>query len=275
MCKDRQRRIVTYLVLLCVIAVCGTAWALFDGINWPEASGQMVDTSSKLTIDYSHIDLGYVMVHGPQSSKSVKLQVSKDGYGLNYDINGNGNWEIIPLQFGEGNYKFAMFEHASGTKFTPVGQLQLTAQFSNPASVYLIPSQYVYYVKETPAVAKSDEICAGLSSDQEKFDAIRAYIRDNYVYDFDKAKSVSTGLLPSVDYVWDKGMGICQDLAALAACMLRVQGIPTQLMIGYVDGNYYHAWNYVYINGQPVQYDPTADVSDIPLNSTYQPERFY
>ena len=57
-------------------------------------------------------------------------------------------------------------------------------------------------------------------------------------------------------------MGICQDLAALAACMLRVQGVPTKLMVGYA-GKMYHAWNSVVIDGEEVLYDPTLELSAI------------
>ena len=40
--------------------------------------------------------------------------------------------------------------------------------------------------------------------------------------------------------------------------MLRSQGIPTQIVTGYVEpGNVYHAWTMVYINGtwKTVQFD--------------------
>ena len=265
------------VMLWCVALLCGTAWALMDGIVWPEATGEIVETANKLTIDHSHADQGYVMVHGPSSNKRLKLQVEAKGGKLAYDINGSENWEIIPLQFGSGQYTFTLFEQASGNKYAALGKTSITADLSSDTAAFMIPSQYVYYQPDTAAVAKSDEICAGLNTDQEKFDAIRAYIKENYEYDFDKAKSVTTGTLPSVDYAWDNGKGICQDLAALAACMLRVQGIPTRLDIGWVGNkNYYHAWNNVVINGQFVQYDPTMDVTDAAVpNGSYSLERYY
>ena len=86
---------------------------------------------------------------------------------------------------------------------------------------------------------------------------------------------MTTGTLPSVDYAWDNGKGICQDLAALAACMLRVQGVAIRLDIGYVGGNYYHAWNTVIIDGEEVQYDPTLELNAIPQGYKYTLERWY
>lgn len=58
------------------------------------------------------------------------------------------------------------------------------------------------------------------------------------------------------------------------ACMLRVQGIPTRLMIGYA-GKMYHAWNTVIINGEEVLYDPTLELSAIDRGLTYTVERYY
>lgn len=276
MVRDRQWRIMACVVLWCLVLLCGSAWALMDGIVWPEATGEMVETSNKLTVDYSHADQGYVMVHGPSTDKGLKLQVDTKSGKLAYDINGKAEWEIIPLQLGSGQYTFTLFQHASGKKYSPEGKVSISTDLGNENAAYLIPSQYVYYQPNTAAVAKSDEICAGLTTDQEKFDAIRAYIKENYEYDFAKAKSVKGGTLPSVDYAWDTGMGICQDLAALAACMLRVQGIPTRLDIGWVGKNYYHAWNNVYINGQMVQYDPTVDVTDAAVpGGGYRLDRWY
>ena len=40
---------------------------------------------------------------------------------------------------------------------------------------------------------------------------------------------------------WLKKSGICFDYAALMTAMLRTQGIPTKLVVGYA-GSVYHAW---------------------------------
>ena len=77
-----------------------------------------------------------------------------------------------------------------------------------------------------------------------------------------------------MDRCYETRKGICQDLAAMAACMLRVQGIPTRLMIGYA-GKMYHAWNTVIINGEEVLYDPTLELSAIDRGLTYTVERYY
>ena len=54
-----------------------------------------------------------------------------------------------------------------------------------------------------------------------------------------------TGYLPVVDEVYKSNTGICFDYAAVMATMLRSQGIPTRLEVGYM-GEEYHAWISVY-----------------------------
>ena len=59
------------------------------------------------------------------------------------------------------------------------------------------------------------------------------------------AATVTSGYLPDLDTVLSKMSGICFDYAALMTGMLRSQGVPTKLVIGYA-GDVYHAWINVY-----------------------------
>ncbi len=119
----------------------------------------------------------------------------------------------------------------------------------------------------------SEEICEGLETDEEKYEAILAYIKANYVYDYARAASNPGFYLGDVDGCFETKTGLCQDLSALAACMLRVQGIPTQLVIGYADRQY-HAWNRVLIDDEYRRLDITAEVTGVGAQ-VYTPERHY
>ena len=152
--------------------------------------------------------------------------------------------------------------------------MSLPVQMDNEYAAFLLPNQYVSYNQDSEAVKISEEICDGLTTDAEKLEAVRNYIVSNYTYDYDKAKSVAGGTLPSIDYLLEHKMGICQDIAATAACMLRVQGIPTELVIGYAN-KYYHAWNSVLIDGEFQLVDLTAELNAAYQNVTYTVERFY
>ena len=68
----------------------------------------------------------------------------------------------------------------------------------------------------------------------------------NLSYDYIKAQNVKSGYLPVLDTVLEKKKGICFDYASLFAAMCRSQSIPTKLVMGYIQGNMYHAWNEVY-----------------------------
>ena len=72
------------------------------------------------------------------------------------------------------------------------------------------------------------------------------YFTDNISYDKQLAASVKSGYIPDPDSTLAKGTGICFDYASLFAAMCRSQSIPTKLVMGYVQGNMYHAWNEVY-----------------------------
>ena len=61
-----------------------------------------------------------------------------------------------------------------------------------------------------------------------------------YKYDRKLAKTVKNDYLPNLDQIYKKKKGICFDYAAVMTAMLRSQGVPTKLVIGYT-GNAYHA----------------------------------
>ena len=80
-------------------------------------------------------------------------------------------------------------------------------------------------------------------------------------------------LLPDIENCFDAKAGVCQDLSAIMVCMLRVQGIPAKLMIGYAD-SYYHAWIVAVVNGKETFFDPTHAIGCINAKK-YAVERFY
>ena len=71
-------------------------------------------------------------------------------------------------------------------------------------------------------------------------------IISNITYDQELADSGPVDYVPEVDRALNTGKGICFDFAALMTSMLRSQGIPTKLEVGY-SGKVYHAWISVYL----------------------------
>lgn len=243
--------------------------------HWPSADGTAKKKDGGLTVDASHADEGYIMAKGPKTSKRLKLRIKFDDQTLDYDLNGEGEYEVIPLQLGSGKYTCTLYKNASGKKYAQEGRVSIKADMADANSAFLFPNQYVSYTEDTPAVQKSAEICRGLSTQRECYDAIFEYITTSYAYDFVKMVTVKPGMMPAINDCFEKHMGICQDLSALSVCMLRVQGIPAKLMIGTLENGTYHAWVVAVVDGQEILFDPTAELSAVAKDQEYTIERFY
>ena len=261
-----------------VLAMAGIVFALCmvlanENARWPEESGTTIYRDSRLKVDASHLDEGYFYAGiSNKTSKKLKLRVIKGDTTLTYDLNGNGDMELFPLQLGSGSYKVCLYENTQKKSYSQAGTVFFRANLSQEDVCFLYPNVFVSYDQETEAVAEADKLCAGLT-DKQAFDAVCKYML-KYKYDFVKAVTVKAGAMPDIDGTYQKKMGICQDLSAVMICMLRSQGIPAKLMIGYADKNY-HAWVEAIIDGKETFYDPTAALSAIAKVKTYTVERFY
>ena len=272
----RQVRVLRMGVLmLLLLSLCTAAGLVAHASSadavWPESSGEVVYSDGMLVIDASHQDLGYVMCRtSTPTSHRLKVRVTFSGGGqLDYDLNNDGSYVVFPLQLGSGNYDFALYENVSGTKYAAQGKITLMVQLADENAAFLAPNQYVDYVQTTNAVLKSDE----LATQGDIYKTVCDFMINEFQYDFVRAKTISPGALPEIDQCFDNRAGICQDLSAVMVCMLRVQGIPAKLMIGYAD-KYYHAWTVAVVDGQEVFFDPTAAIGCLNA-SKYTIERFY
>lgn len=242
---------------------------------YPQASGTNTLTGGGVTVDISNAYQGYIMVKHNGSNKRLKTRVSLNGTDLIYDQNGYGEYETYPLQLGSGKYAVEVLEQVKGTSYSRVFNKSFSVELTSETAAFLCPSQYVWYTPATAAVAKSFEICDGLTDDMAKAKALYNYVGDTVMYDYMKALTVQSGYLPSIDETLDTKMGICFDYAALLACMMRVQGIPTQLVIGnLLTQNQYHAWNLALIDGGWVLLDATFKNANYSA-ADYATERYY
>lgn len=272
--RGRVRRGIAACLLLFISCLSLTAFALYITGRWPEASGEKRYEKGSLTVDASHTDEGYIMARAAAGEKKLKLRISCGESSCTYDLNNQGEFETFSLTMGNGSYTISLFKNVQGNKYTKAGAAEFFVEMQDENEAFLCPNQYVNYGQDSPAVVLSMQICDGLESDREKIEAVRDYIKGNFLYDFVKAATVSTGTLPDIDSCMENRMGICQDLTALAACMLRVQGIPTKLVIGYADRSY-HAWNSVLLDGEYVLLDVTAEMKGIGTDVVYTAERCY
>lgn len=218
------------------------------GVNLkPVASGTLVQSSGKATIDYSNTKDGYVMVrYTASTAKKLKVQVTgPSGTTYTYNISAGADWTTFPLSDGNGGYKVTVFENMSGNKYATVLSVSFTAKMTDQFAPFLRPNQYVDYASAPKTVAKASQLAAGKKDELGKVQAVYNFVVTDLTYDKQKAATVQSGYLVSMDAILEKKKGICFDYAAVMAGMLRSQGVPCKLVVGYA-GTAYHAWINVY-----------------------------
>ena len=207
----------------------------------PEAPGTNQTKNGRAVIDYSNTAEGYVMVQFTGATqKRLKVQVAGPTTTYTYDLT-VGEWEVFPLSDGNGTYKVTVFENVTDCKYTVELSASFAVELKDAFGPYLYPNQYVDYSAAVNAVAKAAELVRGKEGTLEQVFAVYDYVVRNLSYDYAKAASVTSGYLPVLDSVLQEGKGICFDYASLMAGMLRSQGIPCKLVVGYA-GKAYHAW---------------------------------
>lgn len=270
-CCRGKRWACVFLSLLIILFLSASTLAAL----WPDVSGSgSRKKDGSLEVNYEHASEGYVLVRGGKSKKRLKLRVRQGDNSVMYDLGTNNEYEVIPLQFGNGKYQFNLYKQISGSRYSDEGVISFKVEMEDVNKPFLYPNQYLNYSQDSLAVQKADALCQGITDANEKYKAITEYILRSFVYDYVRAVTSKTDGFPDVDYCMRNGMGICQDLSSTTACMLRSQGIPAKLVIGTANGQY-HAWVQVTLNGEEKLFDPTAVLQNMPQPVKYAVERWY
>jgi transglutaminase-like putative cysteine protease len=112
----------------------------------------------------------------------------------------------------------------------------------------LYPNQYVNFTEDSQAVKLAASLSDSAESDLDFLTEVYHYVVEHVTYDEDKAQNVELGYLPDIDETLSTGKGICFDYAALMTAMLRSQGIPCKMAVGY-SNEVKHSWVDVFIEG--------------------------
>ena len=230
----------------------------------PSASGTAVQKNDYAEIDYSNAKDGYVMVKWKGSSSTkVKVLVwgpdctsQSDAY--HYFLRTDGDYDVLPLSDGNGKYKVTVWKHVGEpSKYSQVLSASLEVTLTDQFAPFLRPNQYVNYSEDSAIIPKAQEIIenAGAEDNLSKVGAIYEWVVTNLTYDHEKAKNVKTDYLPDVDKVMEEKKGICWDYASLMAAMLRSQGVPVKLVVGYTSRGEYHAWINVWSEEGMIYFD--------------------
>ncbi len=210
----------------------------------PTADAVEEHLGNKGVVDTSNSSKGYIMVKYTGTNTKVKMQLTlQGGSTYTYDLNKSGlnEYEVFPLSQGSGSYSLTINENISGTSYAVVDAISFSATLEDEYSTFLYPNQYVNFNAEDDAIKKSQEVVAGAANDLEVIEKVFDFVTGHVSYDYDLAANISGFFLPDIDVTLETGKGICFDYAVLMTSMLRAQGIPTKLVIGY-SGQAYHAW---------------------------------
>lgn len=215
--------------------------AAIDIMLLPEASGKATKSGGNAVIDYSNTGDGYVMVqYTTTSAKRLKVQVTGPSTTYTYDLPAQ-SWATFPLSDGNGNYKVTALQNTEGKKYAVLTSASFQVTLKDEFAPYIRPNQYVDYSNAANTIQKAKDLTAGVTDPLQKVEKIYDFVVKNLTYDKEKAATVQSGYLPVLDNVLAAKKGICFDYASLMAGMLRAQGVPCKLVVGYA-GKAYHAW---------------------------------
>ena len=211
------------------------------------APGTAVEQNDSAIIDYSNAAYGYVMVKftAPTSPRLKVQVVNSTTYTYNLKPE---RWEAFPLSDGSGSYQITIYQNVVDSKYAAVLSASVYASLNNEFEPFLHSNQYVNYDAAPNAVSMAAYLTGGISDTLGKVEAVYDYVVQNISYDTALASSVTSGYLPVLDNVMATKRGICFDYAALMTGMLRSQGVPCKLVVGYA-GSAYHAWISVWVEG--------------------------
>ena len=241
-----------WIVCFLIVVFCVSFYdpvCVFAAEALPTASGVLVAKNEKAVIDYSNTGDGYVMVNftGTPGGR-LKVQVAAPAVTYTYDLP-PGAWTTFPLSEGNGSYKVTVYENVSGSKYATVLSTSFQVTLSSELAPFLRANQYVDYGVAASTLAKAAELAGEVDDPIGKVEKVYDFVVGNLTYDTQKASTVKSGYLPVLDSVLSSKKGICFDYAALMTGMLRSQGVPCKLVVGYA-GKAYHAWISVWTEGE-------------------------
>jgi len=218
--------------------------------------------ATKVDLNREKVESGLLqaMISNYQETKKFKVCVEKGETKYYYSVR-NRPQENLPLQMGAGSYTVTTLENVSGNQYKIVSKTTLSMENKSPTDVYKNSIQIVDWQLTMKCILKAKELTKDAKTDMEKFNALYAFMVNNFVYDYDKIPTLTADYLPDNETTFTVKKGICYDYSSLFGAMLRSVGIPAKLCMGYTTylGNEYHAWNEVYLDGKWQSVDTTSD----------------
>lgn len=215
-------------------------------------------TESYISTD--RIDEGYVAVrYVGTTDKKLKVRVAKGDDLTYYVVEPNQEYRFC-FPYGAGTYEVVLFENTTGTRYRRLIDKKIEVTDAEYEMSLVCPATYYNYEKVSGVNLTSSELWDSGKSDRENAKAVFDWVTKNLTYDTVRMNFVESGYLPDLSLVCEERKGLCLDYAAMYASMLRSQGVPCQIVVGYEGSSgskQCHAWCRAYLDGEWVLIDPT------------------
>lgn len=211
-----------------------------------------------------------VTCEGMETTK-MAVTVKKDGMNnqYNYFFDDPQKGIDVPLTAGNGLYKISVLKHIEDSRYSPLSSQEISLELDDSNAAFLTSNAMIQWSTKNSAIKKANKLTKKCKNNNAKVTALYKYLVKNYHYDYDKYKDNSSGNLayytPDINATYADKKGICYDLSALTASMMRSVGVKTKMITGYpkseyFNGSQYHAWNKYYYNKKWYIIDITCDV---------------
>lgn len=195
--------------------------------------------------------------YGNSSNTKIAITVVKNGDSIRYQyiVQEKNLNAVIPMTLGNGTYTISVLKNIEGNRYSSLSSKEVTLKLKDYKSSYLTSNEMIKWSKKNAAIKKANKIAKKYKGQLSKVKGIYKYLVTTYHYDYDKFSKNTNGSLgyymPNINTTYKTKKGICYDISALTASMLRSIGVQTKMITGYpankyYDGRSYHAWNKLY-----------------------------
>ena len=245
-----RKILITALLFMVLLSGCKNSGdSSFEPYFSPVYFDEPVEVKEGINIEVSHSNEGYFAVSISAEGK-YKIQVVHEEERYNYDICNDDTVHYFPFSLGDGDYTIRIMKNIVDAKYLSVVDYNVRVKLDDEFQPFLHSNELVDFSEDDPCIKYAAQIAAKCSTDAEFLQNVYDIICKTLTYDDDLAATVQKGYIPNPQKAWERQKGICYDYASLAAAMLRSQGVPCKLITGYLDGDYYHAWNMIYLHDE-------------------------